>query len=449
MTTKIRIRTAGVAATAMLCIAAQADELPDFASDLSAGTIAVISDGDFVAESYANGRLAPREAGNQDVLTVVSMKDGKVTVGSLPVSNSVTAAPEILALTPDGSTAFVTERLGQRSPTAEMVRDLPPGNRLFAVDLTDKASPRLTDTAEIAAFPEGMAVSPDGQRVAVVSNTPEASIVQIVSYANGHFGRIANFDLANLGVTGQAEASRGGVTATNVQWHPSGRFIAVNINTQNRMAFFEISGAGEAISLRPWGNIVTVGADPFVGRFTPDGGYYLTSDWGRDFSATTLAGRIPQHPSSISVVRLGDRDAPDARHERIGGAETDLSSEGIAVSPDGRLVATVNMRGTALPVESGRFQREGSVTLLSFDPATGRLEKAGDYAFEGALPEGGAFDLTGSHFLATVFQGHAGAGAEAGAGLEVFRVVQSERPRLERVGRLPMPHGTHHVDIAE
>ena len=131
MTTKIRIRTAGVAVTAMLCIAAQADELPDFASDLSAGTIAVISDGDFVAESYANGRLAPREAGNQDVLTVVSMKDGKVTVGSLPVSNSVTAAPEILALTPDGSTAFVTERLGQRSPTAEMVR----GRELIASQL--------------------------------------------------------------------------------------------------------------------------------------------------------------------------------------------------------------------------------------------------------------------------------------------------------------------------
>lgn len=449
MTTKSRIWTSSVTLTAMLCITARAAELPGFASELSAGTIAVISDGDFVAESYADGRLAPREAGHQDVLTVISMNSGKITIGSLPVSNSVTAAPEILALTPDGSTAFVTERLGRRSPTAETVRDLPPGNRLFAVDLSDKASPQLADTAEIASFPEGLAVSPDGQRVAVVSNTPDASIVQIVSYAGGRFGGTASFDLAELGVTGLAETPRGGVTATNVQWHPSGRFIAVNINTQNRVAFFEISGTGDAISLRPWGNIVTVGADPFVGRFTPDGSYYLTSDWGRDFGATTLAGRIPQKPSSISVVRLGDQDAPDARHQRIGGTETDLSSEGLAVSPDGRLVATVNMRGTALPSDSGRFQREGSVTLLSFDPATGRLEKAGDYAFEGALPEGGAFDLTGSHFLATVFQGHPGTGAKAGAGLEVFRVVQGGRPGLERVGRLPMPHGVHHVDIAE
>lgn len=415
---------------------------------LSASVIATISDGDFVGQTYANGRLAPREAGHRDVLTVLSMSGGKLISGSLPISNSVTAAPEILALTRDGRTAFVTERLGERPPDGETIRDLPAGNRLFAIDLTDKANPRLTDTAEIAAFPEGLAVSPDGARVAVVSNTPQASVVQIVPYAGGRFGAVARFDVAELGIRGTASGPRGGVTVTNVQWHPSGRFIAVNINTQNRVAFFDVTTANGGPVLRPWGNVVEVGADPFVGRFTPDGRYYLTSDWGRNFAATDLAGRLPDRAASISVIRLADAQATAPLHGRIGGTPTDVAAEGLAVSPDGRHVATVNMRGTAFPPDTTRFQREGSVTLLTFDPATGRLTKAGDYPFEGVLPEGGAFDLTGDHFLATVFHGHAGASPDEGAGLEVFRVIKGERPSLERLGRIPLPHGVHHVDVA-
>ncbi|WP_261330717.1 lactonase family protein [Rhizobium leguminosarum] len=173
------------------------------------------------------------------------------------------------------------------------------------------------------------------------------------------------------------------MTANNVHWHPSGRFLAVNINTQNRVAFFDVTGAEDAPILRPWGNVVEVGADPFVGRFTPDGRHYLTANWGRNFAAKNLEGRIPQTPSTISVIRLADPTTlpQSVRHDLLGGAETGLSSEGIAISPDGQLVATVNMRGTAFPPGSARFHRDASVTLLSFDPATGAISRLADYPF--------------------------------------------------------------------
>lgn len=427
----------------------------DLAGRISASRIAVISDGDFVAQTYATGQLASREAGFRDMLTILSIVDGKVVTGTVPVSNSVTAAPEILQLTADGQTAFVTERLGERSGEGDTVRDLPAGRRLFAVDLSNATAPRLADTAEIAAFPEALSVSPDGRRVAVVSNTAEASFVQIIGYAEGRFGPVTRFDLAHLGITGSASRPRGGVTATNVHWHPSGRFIAVNINTQNRIVFFDVGDANDAPSLRLWGNSVEVGADPFVGRFTPDGRHYLTSNWGRNFAAANLEGRIPETPSTVSVVRLADPAEPaaTARHQLVAGTETDLSAEGIAISPDGRLAATVNMRGTAFPPASARFQREATVTLLSFDRVTGGIVKIADYPFEGSLPEGGSFDRSGDHFIATVFQGHANAGPDTGAGLEVFRVFKGdaasgEPPSLERIGRVPLRHGAHHVDLA-
>ncbi|MGH7005818.1 MAG: lactonase family protein, partial [Alphaproteobacteria bacterium] len=384
------------------------------------------------------------------LLSILSMAGGKVSYATLPLSNSVTAAPEILALARDGRTAFVVERLGERKEQATTLRDLPPGQRVFAVDLSDRTAPRLADEAAVAAFPEALALHPDGRHVAVVSNTSEASSIQIVAYENGRFGPVRRFDMRDLGIAGTGSGPRGGVTATNVHWHPSGRFLAVNINTQNRIAFFEMVQIDGKPVLQPWGNAVEVGPDPFVGRFTPDGRFYLTSDWGRDLAAADLAGRVPDRPSAISVIRLADPAAPRnaARHERIGGAATDVAAEGLAVSPDGRLVATVNMRSTAFPPASSRFQRAATISLLTFERQSGALAKLADYRFEGVLPEGGTFDLTGDHFLATVFQGHDGAAPDAGPGLEVFRVMKGETPGLRRLGRIPLPHGVHHVAIA-
>lgn len=418
------------------------EDLSRFVPGLSARVMVAISDGDFVASTYADGQLAPADAGHRDLLTALRIENGKVHRLELPVSNSVTAAPEILKLTNDGRTAFVVERLTGRTADAKLARELAPGNRLFAVDLAGNQA-KIADEVRVPDLPESLALSPDGHMVAVVSNPANASLLSIVAYENGRFGAVRSFDLANLGVRGDAAAPRGGVTATNVQWHPSGRILAVNINTQNRVAFLLLTGSGDELAVTPWGAPVEVGKDPFVGRFTPDGRHYLTADWGRNFASRSLDERLPTSPSKISVIRLADTNASPAEaiHRRIGGAETDFSSEGLAVSPDGRLVATVNMRGTAIPKSSPRHDEKASVTLLAFDPQNGALTKLADYPLAGTLPEGGTFDLTGHHFLATVFEG------EGGAGIEVFRVRREGTPAFERLGRIPTPHGVHHVDV--
>lgn len=440
---------AGAVGTALVApLASAQSNLPDVITRVQAGTVAAISDGDFVAASYATGRLAPPELGHLDLLTVISLEDGRASTAQIEVSNSVTAPPEALSLTRDGRTAFVVERLGRRRPGSTLTRDLAPGRLLTAIDLSDKGAPRIADTVEVGPFPEAVRASPDGRRVAVVANTAEASLVRIVPYRAGRFGPAASFRLNDLGITGAASGPRGGVTATMVDWHPSGRFLAVNVDTQHTVAFFEVvDGADGAVALRAWGNVVEVGPDPFVGRFTPDGRHYLTADWGRDFAATTLERRLPTTPSAISVIRLGDPRATGeaARHRRIGGAETDRSSEGLAVSPDGRLVATVNMRETGFLPDSPRFVRDATVSLLVFDPEQGRLRKVADYPFNGVLPEGASFDLTGDHLLVTVFQHHGG--EPSGGSLDVWRVTRGDTPSLSRVGRVPVPHGVHHVDL--
>lgn len=428
----------------------------DLINRIRAGTIALISDGDFIAATYATGRLAPLDAPHRDLLTVLTPASTGAPQrrGEVEVSNSVTAPPEVLSLSTDGRTAFVVERLEGRGPGIETSRQLRPGRRLSAIDLADKSNPRVVDTVELpSTHPEAVRVSPDGRTVAVVANAQQASVLLLVPFGEGKFGRVGIHDLAEHGVRGASTGPvprAGGVTASFVDWHPSGRFLAVNVHLQNRVAFFELTptAAEGAPGVKRWGNLVETGPDPFVGRFSPDGRHYLTADWGRDFGANTLDGRLPTKPSSISVIRLAEPSTTGdgAVHARVGGAETDRSSEGLAVSPDGRLVATVNMRETATLPTSPRFVREASVTLLRFDPERSELAKVADYPFEGVLPEGAAFDAAGENLLVTVFQYHEG--GPAGGGLEVWGVTKGDRPALERLGRIPVPHGVHHVEVA-
>ncbi|MEV0298716.1 hypothetical protein [Nocardia sp. NPDC050710] len=404
--------------------------------------VVALSDGDFLASTYVDGILPPAESGYRDLVTTVRVRDGEVRTQQIEVSNSVTAAPEVLALSPDGATAFVAERLGSRSPGDTKAQQLPPGNRLLAVHISDDDTMTLADSVTIASAPEALALSPDGTRVAVVSNTADATELQLVSWNAEGFGEPVRYNLAALGITGNSSGPRGGVLATNVQWHPNGRALAVNIATQNRVAFFSVDASSEGgAAVRPWGAPVTTGTDPFVGRFTPDGRHYVTSDWGRNLASTNIAERLPAERSKISVIRLDL--GPAANHRITATAESDKSAEGLAVSPTGEYIATVNMRGTAFPPGTPGYDDTASVSLLRIDAATGALTKIGDYPLDGVLPEGGAFDATGKYFLATVFQGRDA--AAPGSGLQVYRVGSDRSPGLTPVQRIPLPHGVHHV----
>jgi hypothetical protein len=410
-------------------------------------TLATIADGDFTAATYSNSELAPMD-GREDVLTVMRLGTERPVFGSIGVSNSVTATPEVLALSLDGRFAYVIERLGQRAAGMKVISDLPAGKRLSIIDISHPTSPKLSDTIELTVLPESLRVSPDGRFLAVPSNSPQDAVVQIIPVANGKGGPVQTFKLDALGIErAPGNAPRGGITATFVDWHPSGRAISVNLNTRNQVAFFKVNAAvGGQVALEPWGKPVAVGPDPFVGRFTPDGGHYITADWGRNFQAKTTEERLPQQRSAVSVVKLAPLDAgASVAHARIGGAPTDRSSEGLAISPDGRWIATVNMRETAVPKTSPRFTKMASITLLSFDPATGAVSNAATVPFEGILPEGATFDATGDHLLATVYEYYDS--ARPAGGIEVFKVIRGAQARLEHLGRIETPHGTHHVEI--
>jgi DNA-binding beta-propeller fold protein YncE len=372
----------------------------------------VLHDGDHLAATYADGVLAPTQAGHRDLLTTVSLIDGQLSTADVEVSNSVTSAPEVLGLS--GDIAFVAERLAQRGPGDTTAAQLAPGMQLTAIDVSNRSAPLVVAQVSVGELPEALAVSPDGSTVAVVSNGGGGALLSLVPWDGGRFGQPRAFPI--LGADSNV---------TNVHWHPDGDLLAVNNNTEDRVEFLAVGARG--VELR---DSVATGPDPFVGRFTPDGAYYLTSNWGRDLNAPSISERLPSRPSTVSVI-----DVEGA--EVIGTIDSDRSAEGLAVSADGAWVATVNMRGTALPTDAAGFDEQASVSLFRFEG--GELTKVGDSPLDGVLPEGGAFDPSGRYFVASVFEGRPGG---PGPGLQVYDVGADG---LVPVQRIALPHGAHHV----
>jgi DNA-binding beta-propeller fold protein YncE len=191
---------------------------------------------------------------------------------------------------------------------------------------------------------------------------------------------------------------------------------------------------------------VKVGKDPFTGQFNPDGRYYLSSNWGRNFGVhvKTLEQRIPKTRGTVSVIQLANLGIPPSQvqHRVISTAIADNSPESLAISPDGSTVVTVNMRGTAFPPNSPRFTRQATLSLMTLD-RTGRLTKIDDYPFEGILPEGAAFDASGDSLAVAVYDYFT---PKPEGGIEFWRVIQKPKPELQRTGYVvDVGRGVHQV----
>ena len=177
----------------------------------------------------------------------------------------------------------------------------------------------------------------------------------------------------------------------DVEFHPRKNLLALLNFSQKKLSFVQVSSEGAGLRLSPWGNSVKVDKGPFLVRFSPDGRYALAN--GSDVAGSPRG--------SVLSVKLDAQRAPDGspRHVLVARAATGVIPEGLAISPDGRWVVTTNLERSWTPFNDARQGFFSSLTLLRFDAKTGLLDRVGDFAFDGVLPETVVFDNS-SRFLA-------------------------------------------------
>jgi hypothetical protein len=406
------------------------------------GRVFAIADADMVATAYTNDLLGDPTT-VPDSLGVYRPSAGAAELaGSVDVSNAVTSAVWVFDVGTDGRFVYAVENLKQRTAEMTTLQDLEvaAGDVLTTVDLCADA-PTAIDTRSTISRPTTVSVNAQGTLLAVAGREPAAVALHRVG-DDGVPGDPIAVDL----IPSVLQSPTGAVSeVTHAEWNPDGDVLAVTVRESQTVSFYELTGTSDAPSLVPFGEPVPIDTASFGGQWSPDGEFfYVTNVRGADerfrptpFTADDLNG-------SVQVVDVADTGAQTPTHAVVQRESTPIWPEGIAVSPNGLWVATVNMQTSALPPGNGLYAPESTVSLWSRNPADGALTKVGDTSFEGILPEGAAFDPT-SRYLAVAVYHPTGADRTAGA-VDIWRLTPGEGTGLALDSRTIGPRGIHHVE---
>lgn len=410
--------------------------------DFQGRMLLALSDADMVASAYVDGRLGAIEG--SDALSIIPLGGDPRSwrAATVAASNSVAGPPVAVAATPDGRYAFVVETFTPRPEgKAEAVfGDLRPGNRLQVVDLAEPSRPRVVQTVQTPLRPDAVSVSADGSMVAVTlhpagggRDTP----LLLYPFANGRLGAAE---------TPAVPRWRSGERLIHAEFHPREPVLGLVNEPRAEIAFVRVAGAPGARTLQAWGNVVQAEKAPYMLRFTPDGRHAIANAlyWGPDVQGTW--NEAPR--GSVVSIRLNARPADDGSpvHALVSRATTGVSPEGLAISPDGRWVATTNLERSYLPYDDPRQGFFSSITLLRLDPASGALTRVAEAAYDGILPEAAAFDAS-SRFLAVVTYDHFD-DARRGGSVDFWRLARDplDPERIELVKTehsVPVTRGAH------
>lgn len=415
--------------------------------DVSGRYILSLCDADMPATAFVDNLLGARNPEDKDMVTLIGlpMADGKddryvTPYAQIPVSNSVIGPPQAVAVTMDGRWAYIVENHGPAPMNATTTDDLPIGNKLTRLDLTDPMAPVEAGVATVGNEPMAVDISPDGQYLCVVTKENRKQI-SIIPISEGGMGEALDWPLIGLDDDGNTVPSC-------VVWHPSGEFIAVTVPNTNQVVFYRVTRGAGSIGLIAWGEPVRVGQYPYSGRFTPDGRFFITTDmqWGQE-----VPGMFIEPPQGqLSVIRF-NAAAPEATeggapapvtHEVVAAAPVGVNPEGLAISPDGSMVVTANLIRSFLPETDPRVTRGGSLSLLSMDRSTGTLTPIEEYPIN-SMPVGLSFDAKGNFVVVSQFRSFDP--AVVTGELAFFAVRGGSRPSLEKadfwVGVGKGPHG--------
>ncbi|WP_218940113.1 beta-propeller fold lactonase family protein [Denitrobaculum tricleocarpae] len=415
--------------------------------DFEGRYIVSVQDADMVSSAYVNGQLGPREG--RDTLAVIPL-DGDPrdwTASEVFASNSVAGPPAAVDITPDGRLAFVVETFTPRPDDDDphSFSDKSIGSTLTVVSLANPTAPEVRDRLKIGDRPLAVRVNTTGDILAI-------------SYAfEGGSGGQTPMQLFRINADGTLSDPvsptiegypLGEDNIMDMDWHPEENLLAIIDQFGNSMRFARVT---DDLAVEPFGNVVDIDRAPYRVMFTPDGSHVVANAlyWGPD-----IAGRWIEAPrGQVVTVRMNAEVSDDGavRHALVDRVMTGVSPEGLAVSPDGRWVATTNLERSYLPYDDPRITWYSSVTLAALDQETGDLTEIGTFNYDGILPEAAVFDNSGN-YLAVANYDHFD-DRVAGSSIDFWRIQADpldpgNTQLIKTEHSVPVARGAHSMVIA-
>jgi len=310
-----------------------------------------------------NGKPVLREPG-KDTLSIIDITkpDMPRLTATIPLTNSVVGPPTNLAIGPAGDIALVANSV--EPVTQGWGHRLEPDNKVFLIDL--KANPpSVIGTINVGKQPSGMAISSKGD-LALVANRGDGTI-SVLSIRGKD---VLVLDTIPVGAAGDQ------VSAVAIT--PDGKHALAVKAAANKVALLNIDGQKVSYDKRD----LPAGIFPYNIVVTPDGKLALTADTGN-------GGSSDGNVDTVSVMDLEANPPRVTDHVTVGD-----SPEGLAVSPKGDLVVTVEARGSNMPKTASFYHPTGAVSALKIDGK--KVTNVGSINV-GSLPEGVAFGPDGNY----------------------------------------------------
>ena len=415
--------------------------------DFQGQFLVVASDADMLASAYENGKLGPRNGSDKLSLIPLDAPPNEYQAYSVEASNSVAGPPSVFDVSPNGDFAFIIETFTPRPGKSddETFADLKHGNTLTIVDIRNPKKPKTIDQQAILERPLSVNINKDGTLLAVSYHQQGAGSDTPISLHKIARGKILSTSTPEIPGWTQGEE------LIDVVWHPQKNILAMINTTDASVRFMTVKDNKKDFSLEPWGNVISVGKKPFIGRFTKNGEHFLVNNlfWGED-----VAGHWTEAPrgtiANIHLAHIKKNGSPV--HSLTSQVLVGPSPEGFAVSPDGRFVASVNMERSWLPYDDARQTWFSSITLINRDPKTGAMTELDTTPYYGVLPEMAVFDAS-SQYLAVVKYDHYDHSKPGGA-VDFFKIVHDpldkQRQMLVQTNySVPVQHGAHDMMLVE
>lgn len=110
---------------------------------------------------------------------------------------------------------------------------------------------------------------------------------------------------------------------------------------------------------------------------------------------------------SVTSVSISTNTANDGSpiHQIVSRVLAGVLPEGLTISPDAQWIVTTSLEQSTQPFDNPKQGFFSSLTLIHLNAGSGLLERVGDFAFDGILPESVVFDNTSRFIAVAAFGG--------------------------------------------
>lgn len=391
--------------------------------------LVAISDADMAASALVDGKLL-RDNSVKDKLTSVKFPIARgASIGEIVVPNSTLTNSKSMAVPKTGGLAYVLDTRSSPAETvkefSDVMKEFPDGQRLYVIDIVNFANPKVKFQFPVGKNPTAIDVYKN--ELMIATSVPGKELVF--------------YEVDDSGKPTRALYLPSTLDSTNriidLTWHPTGNYLAVTLEATKELALFKIiRDGGKLKNIEMVGKPFKVGESPTSGSFSEDGKYYFVVDTKGSLGKATANG-------DIHVVEFSLEGA--AEHKVNSTTPVGLNPGAFAISPDGKMMVTVNAGKSANPWGQDGAGTGSTLSLFKL-AADGVLTKVEDYPFSGILPQSVAFDKDGSNIAVAVYE-YLNFGLRTG-GIEFWSVAKGDAPTLKRQeSKISVEGGCHTLRV--